>query len=324
MPGQRNVLVQFTGGLELPAGRIFKMSRTKEFIKRQEARILIYLVNAEHILKYGRYISWTLRIDYIYTMKLLSFMFTKGWVKTHKYEGRTFFNVTIKSPIKEAKERRNLLVHNNGIVNRRYLYKFKGEKYHPNTKSLKEGDALHVSRGYFDRTLDEIMISGIIFGQECWRKWHPKDVEIADNELIETIYNLLVEKKWELARRLSHYGRTSKVSNEAKQLIYEFNYCLTLKSLQKSKEFKTELNKIDVSSLKPYLLLGYYALKNDLSNFYSSLRNTLGAVELDKELLLEWPIAQELKKEMDALTEQELADFKESRRRAKAKQRGIR
>ena len=38
--------------------------------------------------------------------------------------------------IEEAKERRNLLVHNNGIVNRRYLYKFKGEKYHPNTKSL--------------------------------------------------------------------------------------------------------------------------------------------------------------------------------------------
>ncbi len=32
-------------------------------------------------------------------------------------------------------------------------------------------------------------------------------------------------------------------------------------------------------------------------------------------------IAQELKKEMDAMTEQELAEFKESRRRAKAKLR---
>ena len=81
------------------------MSRTKEFIKRQEARILIYLVNDEHPFKHGGHIAWKLSIYYIYTMKLLSFMFTKGCVKTHKYDGRMFFNVTIKSPIKEAKER---------------------------------------------------------------------------------------------------------------------------------------------------------------------------------------------------------------------------
>ena len=197
--------------------------------------------------------------------------------------------------IAEAKERRNLLVHNNGLVSRRYLQRFKAKMYHPNNKSLKEGDLLSINNEYFNRTLDEILISGIIFGQECWRKWHPKDLESADTDLIERIYKLLLEKKWELAQRLSHYGRNSKVFNDAKQLIYDFNYCLCLKSLGKSEELNRELNNIDVSSLNPYLLLGYYALKKDASNFYKSLRNTLGAFDLEKELLLEWPIVQELR-----------------------------
>ncbi len=81
------------------------MSRTIEFMKRQEARIIVYLLNAQNWRKNGSLISAQLNIDYIYTMKLLRAMYDKGWIKTHIYNKRTFFSTTLKTPIKEAKKR---------------------------------------------------------------------------------------------------------------------------------------------------------------------------------------------------------------------------
>ncbi len=81
------------------------MARTIEFMKKSEARIIVYLLNADYWRKNGDLISAGLSIDYIYTMKLLKAMYDKGWVKTHIFNKRTFFNTTLSTPIKEAKKR---------------------------------------------------------------------------------------------------------------------------------------------------------------------------------------------------------------------------
>lgn len=79
--------------------------RKKEFIKKSEARIIIYLSNVGNDLKHGGAIADLLKIDYIYIMKLLRGMYEKGWIKSHVYQQRSYFEITEEAPIKEAKDK---------------------------------------------------------------------------------------------------------------------------------------------------------------------------------------------------------------------------
>lgn len=81
------------------------MSRKKEFIKESEARILVFLQGAANHMKNGNRMSEKLNIDYVYMMKLLEAMYDKGWVRCHKYNLTTYFDLTKVSPMKEALKR---------------------------------------------------------------------------------------------------------------------------------------------------------------------------------------------------------------------------
>lgn len=81
------------------------MARKKEFIKKSEARILIYLTNAEKSRRNGKDMSKKLEVDYIYIMKLLQGMYDKGWIGTHWYNGTTYFHLTAVTPIKMAEKK---------------------------------------------------------------------------------------------------------------------------------------------------------------------------------------------------------------------------
>lgn len=82
-----------------------RMSRKKEFIKRSEARIIIYMITAAKHRMNGSDMARKLKMDYIYLMKLLREMYDKGWIGTHKYNETTFFHTTAVTPIKEANKR---------------------------------------------------------------------------------------------------------------------------------------------------------------------------------------------------------------------------
>ncbi len=79
------------------------MARKFEFIKRNEARIIIYLITAALPLRNGKMISEKLSIDYAYVMKLMDDMYNKGWIHTHKYNLTTYYRTGNITPIKEAK-----------------------------------------------------------------------------------------------------------------------------------------------------------------------------------------------------------------------------
>ena len=80
------------------------MVRKVEFLRRSEARIIVYLSNATKLLRYGVRISEVLKIDISYTMKILRQMYNKGWIATHVYDKTTYFRLTITAPTTEAKE----------------------------------------------------------------------------------------------------------------------------------------------------------------------------------------------------------------------------
>lgn len=81
------------------------MARPVEFIKKHEARIIIFLQLAAKPLRHGRMICKKLNIDYAYVMKTLGGMYNKGWLITHKFEGVSYFKLSLQAPIIQAKDR---------------------------------------------------------------------------------------------------------------------------------------------------------------------------------------------------------------------------
>lgn len=78
--------------------------RKKEFLKRSEARIIVFLNTVANSKKTGSWISDTLHIDYIYIMRLLRGMYQLGWIKSHRYQERDYFEITEAAPLKIAKK----------------------------------------------------------------------------------------------------------------------------------------------------------------------------------------------------------------------------
>ena len=75
----------------------------KQFIKRSEARILLYLDQVANPLKYVAKISRRLDIDYNYCNRVLLIMKEKKWVFTHRLVNKTFYDLTSQAPIEPAK-----------------------------------------------------------------------------------------------------------------------------------------------------------------------------------------------------------------------------
>jgi DNA-binding MarR family transcriptional regulator len=78
------------------------MGRPIEELKNSEARLLIYLQHAAKPLKEAQSASYTLKIDQSYVIRILDEMRQKGWVKPYKYEGKTFYSLTLLAPYADA------------------------------------------------------------------------------------------------------------------------------------------------------------------------------------------------------------------------------
>lgn len=83
------------------------MARPEEFIKRNEARIIIFLKNTSKPMRHGKMISKKLDIDYAYVMKLIEEMFDKGWIGMHRFEGVSYFKLSLRAPINQSMSKLN-------------------------------------------------------------------------------------------------------------------------------------------------------------------------------------------------------------------------
>lgn len=189
--------------------------------------------------------------------------------------------------ISEATQRRNIIVHNNGIVNKRYLDNV-AKKYIP--KEFKEGTKIKIKEDYFMRVLVEIFILGIELSHACWRKWEKDQSDKADSHLIHITYTCLKNEEWEVAERIGRFSQGLTVKEERSRIYLKYNYWLALKLQKKIKELESKLKDFDCSGLAPLYLLGLSCLKSDKLEFYRLLKPVIVTERLRKEDFLEWPL----------------------------------
>lgn len=74
-------------------------------LKLSEAKILIFLYNAELRYRYATQIGAKLCIDYIYLNRILKGMVTRRWLGSVKRENKRFYHLLQRAPLDRAIKR---------------------------------------------------------------------------------------------------------------------------------------------------------------------------------------------------------------------------
>ncbi|MFY4822103.1 hypothetical protein ACOTVO_04970 [Aliarcobacter butzleri] len=189
----------------------------------------------------------------------------------------------------ETSQRRNILVHNDGVINKHYLKKTPNKFL---TEEFNEGKRIKVNSKYLLERIELIHIIGIILIQECFRRWTKKFDE-CNELLIEIIFESLQESKYSFIEKLSKYINSIELYNEKDRKVLVINYCLTLKKQNKINEMKKELEKHDWSAVSDDFNLALAILNNEDEIFYKELNNLIITNKMNSEMMGSWPLFDE-------------------------------
>jgi hypothetical protein len=195
----------------------------------------------------------------------------------------------IEAKIIEIFERRNIIVHNSGFVNSRYLEKIK-------QTTARKGQNLDVGQKYFRDACKTLFCIGYNFGQIAWRKIEGDQIEAADSALIATTFNLNLRKEFNMCIELTeHWSKidSAKYSNEKSAIYIWMNHAVALKNTQN--EYAHILSKIDWSSKSDFLQFCKNALLDNTPNCVNSLEKLKQNQDITIEDISIWPIFDNLR-----------------------------
>jgi len=240
-------------------------------------------------------------VDYILSKKVDSVLY--GNLSNQLNFFRSEFHIGLNKRIvkwdviNEAVERRNLIVHNNEIVNRRYIKNVKRL-----AKGIKEGDVLSVDDRYLKNIFEEVFLAGIVLAENCWRKWCKKETEGADDILVNEAGKAIVWGGWNFAEGLCLYAKGIPLSDERDIDTIEIYYCHTLKKRGKRDMMEAELKKFCRKELNPLIMAMVCALVDDKDGFYKCVEDLAELGKPSKESFIgffDWPTLMDMRNDED-------------------------
>lgn len=203
------------------------------------------------------------------------------------------FDKTVWANFIELTERRNLFVHQGGIVNKRYIDTCK--KYGIKVGS-KIGEELDLNPRYFLTALATIHLVGTQLGQSVWRKLKPSALKEADEFLLEVEVDLLNRNKNGVANKICDFANslTTYFSEETK-FMFLINKALALKFMGDKNAAEKFIKKYDWSATENKFKLAVAVIK-DNSKEASEIMLMIGKSDDIKEGYRSWPLFKEFRK----------------------------
>lgn len=197
----------------------------------------------------------------------------------------------------ELTERRNLLVHADGIVSSQYIENCK-KVDSSMAKGFNLGDKAEVSKEYLDTSYYCLYEIAVKLTQVIWRKLFPNDINNADISLINITFSLLHDEEYILAQELLNFGVNviRNHSNDALRRNLVINYAQSYYHTNNKKKCIEILNKEDWSSCADNFKLCNEVLRenyNKASDIMLNIGNKGSITEAD---YLDWPIFKNFKK----------------------------
>jgi hypothetical protein len=124
----------------------------------------------------------------------------EDWLKFFKEKAKLSMSYMepCKSMLSEVFQRRNVLVHNGGIINSIYMSKVPDEL----RKGLSIGDPIHINRDYLEISINLFEKCFLILAAELWKNLEPNNIKRA--ELIDIAYDHLYMERCDISESLSY------------------------------------------------------------------------------------------------------------------------
>lgn len=208
------------------------------------------------------------------------------WIEYMKknYKSKFLFLTDIEAKLFEVFQRRNLFVHNEGIVNNIYLSRVNQDL----VKDFSLGKKIIITNEYMDEAIDLIEYVGVILALELWQKF--EKVSTVRQDLIQEYgFEFMLQGKWKLSREVFGLLINEREIDNRSKTIGLINYWQSFKNLNEYDQVIGEVEKEDFSDRSLDLKLCFFALKDDFNNFFDILPGVCPS-EISLEHLKTWPI----------------------------------
>ena len=173
--------------------------------------------------------------------------------------------------------RRNLYIHNDGVVNDEYIRRNKGTEF-----SI--GEDAEISVRYLRNSIEDFLIVGSTIIFMTWNHVSSKEMDKIREQLNDLGYHALINKHWRLSERL--YTLLDMYGNDNDKLISKINKWLSLKNQGKFESVVKEVEAFDHLTYSSRFSAAVYGLLDDSIRVVDILPQT----DIDLGELLEWPV----------------------------------
>lgn len=191
----------------------------------------------------------------------------------------------------ELAERRNLFVHSDGMVSEQYLAACSAVGVSPEPSAV-VGTRLNVSPEYYrgaHACVSEVIVK---LGQVLWRKLFPIESDEADRELIYVTYNLIFERKFDLAAELLGFAceTIKRHSSDASRRVLIINRAQAHKWLGDESRCNEILDKEDWSACGDKYTLAIHVLRDEFDLACELMRRIGANGDIGTTEYENWPL----------------------------------
>lgn len=195
----------------------------------------------------------------------------------------------------EAFQRRHIIIHGGGRIDRKYLDVVKPdvvtELFGGSGSVL--GKAGRLGPDYLSRAVAQFEIAGVQLIYASWLKLHKDEADKIGASLGDTVYNYLLTAEWHLSLQLAAWAAQQPTLSETFRTITQMNAWLSAKRLGKWEEIRQSASEFAVEEQIPTVRLAHASLFENHDLFFTLL-DQYGA-ELPRLAWEEWPILDEMR-----------------------------
>lgn len=193
----------------------------------------------------------------------------------------------------EISQRRNLIVHNGGLVSDQYLIVCDREN-HKFLERPKPGDLLKLNGTYFSRATIVVSKVAFMLCHTLWRKLFPSEFEVAHNEANSTLFDVLRDKRWKTASAIAEFALTEPMKYQISDMdlrIRTINAAIAMKFSGNEDGCKKLLKLLDWTAALRDFRLAIAVLSDDYSKAAELMISIGKSGELVEELAYhDWPL----------------------------------
>ena len=194
--------------------------------------------------------------------------------------------------LNEIFQRRNVVVHNQGIVNSIYLAKV-AEQFR---KGVEKGETIDLSRPYLDSVINKLEFNFALIALELWKKRVAKDNNRA-NLLTGIISEHVVEKRWDIIKGYSTFLMNDSKCSQVDKTFATVNYWLACKRNGEFEQIKDKISSEDFSAYTLDFQICKAALLNKNEEVLTKMSKALDQGIFGIADVKVWPIFDEIREE---------------------------